>query len=353
MIGLQANAPLFFLGSGLSALCAWALLSRRPGWGLDHPDEARKMHLGPKPRTGGLALFVAWIVIGWFQGQPAAIWLGGVLLFLLGFCDDLVRVDSRRKLLVQVAAAALTHALGLRIESWPFFSGTVVDLPWMLSFSLTLLWLVGWTNAMNLIDGLDGLATGIVMIGMGFLSVLTPGGGGMAWGMAGAAAGFLLFNFPRARMFLGDGGAYLSGFLFAAWALVREDGRGIPFLATVLCVPLLDTVHAFLRRLVRRRPVLRGDAEHIHHQLLALGWKGPVVTIVLHLGTVLSGAVAWQALRSGGDGWGALLQVLAAGAAVIWYLAVRPTPGGAAQNSSANPASSSVAGSETVSNSST
>jgi UDP-GlcNAc:undecaprenyl-phosphate GlcNAc-1-phosphate transferase len=353
MSGLPPNATIFLLGSGLSALCAWILLCRRPGWGMDPADEPRKMHAVARPRIGGLALFVAWIAAGLVCGQPAVLWVGGSLLFALGFCDDLVRVNSYRKLQVQGLAALLTYAMGLRLESLPTLSGAPFELPWFLSLPLTLFWLVGWTNAMNLIDGIDGLATGLVMTGMAFLTGILPEGGLLAWGVAGAAAGFFGFNFPRARMFLGDGGAYLSGYLFAAFSLTAGQGRGVPFLATVLCVPLLDTGYAFIRRIMRGHPVLRGDAEHIHHRLRALGMKGPAVTTALVGVTALSGWFAWRSVGSGGSGWPELLTVLGLGGSGIWWLAGRQSPGGVDQNNSARPTSSSVAGSETVSNSST
>jgi UDP-GlcNAc:undecaprenyl-phosphate GlcNAc-1-phosphate transferase len=355
MSGLPPNPTIFLLGSGISALCAWMLLRGRAGarWGMDHADEPRKTHGEPKPRIGGLAIFPAWLAVGLSCGQPLAITVGGILVFLLGFGDDLVRLNSRKKLLAQILVALLTFAMGLRLESLPSLAGTPVELPWAISLVLTVGWIVGWTNAMNLIDGLDGLATGILLIGMAFAATIVPNGGGLAWGVAGAAAGFFWFNFPQARMFLGDGGAYLGGYLLAAFSLTAADGRGIPFLATVLCVPLLDTVYAFLRRAWRRLPVMKGDAEHIHHHLRALGWSSPVVALALHAVTIGAGSVAWFTVPRGDSGWNGLLGVLLAGGSGIWYLASRPNPRGIDQNNSASPASSSVAGSETVKSSST
>ncbi len=354
MSGLPPNMILFLLGCGISALCAWILL-RHVGsrWGIDLADEPRKTHEGPTPRIGGLAIFPAWITVGFLCGQPLAIAVGATLLFLLGFGDDLVRLNSSRKLQAQVVVGVITFALGLRMASLPSLSGGSMELPWMISLVLTVGWIVGWTNAMNLIDGLDGLATGIILIGMAFTAMILPGGGGVAWGVAGAAAGFFWFNFPRAKMFLGDGGAYLAGYLFAVLSLTAPGGRGVPFLATLLSVPLLDTAFAFLRRAWRGLPVMKGDAEHIHHHLRAFGWKSPVVALVLHGATAVAGAVAWVAFQNGGSGWKGLIGVLLAGGSGIWFLATRPNPAGIDQNNSASPASSSVAGSETVSSSST
>jgi UDP-GlcNAc:undecaprenyl-phosphate GlcNAc-1-phosphate transferase len=278
--------------------------------------------------------------------------VGAGLLFLLGFGDDLVRLNSQRKLQAQIGIVIVSYCLGLRLDTLPSFSGTPVHLPWGLSLPLTVLWLTGWTNAMNLIDGLDGLATGIAMIGMAFLAVLGPEHG-MAWGICGAAAGFLCFNFPRARMFLGDGGAYLLGFLFGALALMDSAGRGVPFLVTALAVPLLDTIFAFGRRAWRGLPVMKGDAEHVHHQLRALGWNGTTAVLALHGITVLSGMVAWWALHLPGGGWLGLVWVTLAAGGGLGYILHRPAVAPEVQNSSAKPASSSVVGSDTVSSSST
>ena len=154
-------------------------------------------------------------------------------------------------------------------------------------------------------------------------------------------------------MFLGDGGAYLLGFLFGALALLDADGRGVPFLITVLAVPLLDTIFAFGRRAWRRLPVMKGDAEHMHHQLRAQGF-GATATAAILLGiTLLSGLVGWGSLHLAGGGWAGLAWVILAGGAGAVYFGKRSGLKVADQNNSAKPASSSVVGSETVSSSST
>ena len=355
MTGLTQNLGMLALGAILSAATAAVLLRIRrdsAGWALDHADEPRKTHEGAIPRIGGLVIFPAVLLSLLLADASLPVVIGAILLFLLGFGDDLIRLNSRRKLEAQVAVAILCYALGLRFDTLPSWSGAPVALPWIVALPLTVAWLAGWTNAMNLIDGLDGLATGIAMIGMAFLSLIVPEPS-LVWGIAGAAAGFFGFNFPRARMFLGDGGAYLLGFLFGALALLGPGGRGVPFLITVLAVPLLDTIFAFGRRAWRRVPVMKGDAEHVHHQLRSLGLSSAMAVLLLHGMTILSGLMAWWACGLPGGGWAGIAWVFLAAGAGARYALRRSAPKGDDQNNSAKPASSSVVGSDTVRSSST
>jgi UDP-GlcNAc:undecaprenyl-phosphate GlcNAc-1-phosphate transferase len=173
--GIFQNLAMLALGTAVSMAGSVMLLRSRlwaKGWGLDHADEPRKTHQGAIPRVGGAAIFPAVLAVGLPSHETLPLTVGAVLLFLLGFGDDLVRLNSRRKLQAQIAVAILCYSLGLRLDTLPSFSGAPMALPWAISLPLTVLWLTGWTNAMNLIDGLDGLATGIAMIGMAFLSTL-------------------------------------------------------------------------------------------------------------------------------------------------------------------------------------
>lgn len=284
-------AALFF-GGGFA--CAWALtqvLVRRGkrGFGLDHPDEHRKRHTLATPRTGGAAIFVAValmfgaIILLPLEKLPMApaLLLCNGLIFALGFCDDLKAMNSRLKLLGQIAIAVLAWALGLRIELLANPFGGEFQLSGAVSLLATVLWLVSVPNIINLIDGMDGLATGLglfLCITLGIVGLLSPfqqAMGILCIGVAGALAAFLIFNFPPAKIFLGDGGAYLIGFFIASISLGTSQKSHI---AASLCVtlialglPLLDTAFAIARRWFRGVPVMRGDAEHFHHQLLGLG----------------------------------------------------------------------------------
>jgi UDP-GlcNAc:undecaprenyl-phosphate GlcNAc-1-phosphate transferase len=343
---LVSFAGAFLVAAAVTAVAAGVFgRDRFGGRGLDVADEPRKRHAGVVPRVGGLGICAAFAFVAWREGVSPAAWFGGLALFALGFGDDLVRLNSRRKLVAQLLVAAACHALGLRWDGWP--GGMWVSLP------VTVAWIVGWTNAMNLIDGLNGLAAGIAGLGLAAAAWLLPDSG-MALGMAGAAAGFFGFNFPRARVFLGDGGAYLFGFVAAALAL-EGSSPGNPWgpavLGMVFCVPWLDTVFAVVRRAGRRQPLMKGDAEHVHHRLRDRGW-GETGAVLALLGiTALSGAVAVAVAAADagpGRGWIGAGWVAAVGLFLAW--AGAPT---AQNSSSASPSSSSKAGSGTASSSST
>ena len=202
---------------------------------------------------------------------------GGTLLFLVGAWDDRYYLNAWQKLPVQIVAGALAIWAGFTIDYFTNpFTLTTHDVPVWISWSITLFWIVGVTNAMNLIDGLDGLAAGIGAIISGTLAVICWQAGQMtgvvvAVAMLGALIGYLPFNFPPARIFLGDAGALFIGY---ALALVSLQGYRkaallsfiVPLLA--LAVPLLDTALSIIRRLRMGRGIFHADRLHMHHRLL-------------------------------------------------------------------------------------
>ena len=292
-------AGFFGMAGIVSMIVTLFILKNQQTLGVDLPNSRRKTHERPVSRLGGGALIAALS-----SGMLVALQTGGIewsrwwpillcnaLIFGVGFLDDLKPLGARTKLVGQVGTAIILFAMGVSIDmlSNPFGEGTI-NLGWW-SLPLTVLWLVAIPNIVNLIDGMDGLATGfgmficltLAMVGhfslqqdVVYVSLI----------MAGALGGFLIFNFPPARIFLGDGGAYLVGFFIASTALLTSNKGSIIaallVMMVALGVPILDTLFAILRRAVRGVPIFKADAEHIHHRLIVLGYTKGQALIAMY-----------------------------------------------------------------------
>jgi UDP-GlcNAc:undecaprenyl-phosphate/decaprenyl-phosphate GlcNAc-1-phosphate transferase len=261
------------------------------GW-YDQARSSRKVHARPIPRLGGTAivlafnapitalLFVDSSVALIFREQRDLIlglYVGGFAIAALGFYDDLYGANARLKFSVQTAVALLLYAIGFRIEilSWPFgppLALGVVALPF------TILWIVGVINAMNLIDGLDGLAGGVALfvVATNFILAFARHDVLVSLAMAalgGAVLGFLIFNFNPASIFMGDTGSMFLGFVLAAVAVKTSTKSGttvamlVPIIA--LGLPIMDTFLAVARRAILGRSLFDADKDHIHHRLMS------------------------------------------------------------------------------------
>jgi UDP-GlcNAc:undecaprenyl-phosphate GlcNAc-1-phosphate transferase len=276
---------------GLGLCICWALIGiilRRAEFGLAGQRDFHHSHKEPIPRLGGLAMISAFIVvalaIAFFTPVPASgenalrvIVLSSLAMFVLGFWDDLRPLGAKIKFLAQIAIASSVYLCNIRIELFREpFTGT--DLPLgAFGYVATVLWLVSLTNLINLIDGIDGLAGGI-----GLMLMLLMANLGvtdrldfcalLAFGVAGALLGFLKYNYPPARIYMGDGGAYFLGFLIGILSIVNSN-KGTVAAALIapafaLALPIVDVSLAILRRGARGLPVFRPDQKHIHHHLL-------------------------------------------------------------------------------------
>lgn len=280
----------FILGFALVVITTpWIIRLAHAGIGMDAADEARKQQAMPVPRLGGmpvmLALTVGLILILSQQPLRSGDWFpiftGAVLMYTIGLWDDVSRLGAKIKLLGQVATASLVWVLGLSIERFSLPGYGQIDLG-IWSGPVTVFWLIAIPNIVNLIDGFDGLAGGLGMImalTLGIVGVKTEHFA-VAWfsfTMAGALLGFLVFNFPPARIYLGDGGAYLIGFIIAALSLASAHKGSIAavLLVTVvgLGLPILDTLFALARRAARGFPLFHADSEHFHHRLQEFGFS--------------------------------------------------------------------------------
>jgi UDP-GlcNAc:undecaprenyl-phosphate/decaprenyl-phosphate GlcNAc-1-phosphate transferase len=258
----------------------------------DAPGE-RRVHSQPTPRLGGVAVFPATLLAVWGAlavfGVPEGLYLdgglamaallGGAILFAVGLCDDLFGVNPAAKLAAQVVAALVIVGSGLHVESLVLWPGMEVSLGWF-AIPLTVLWLVGVTNAFNLIDGLDGLAAGVSLVALSAIAIIAVTYGHtevalLCVALIGAVLGFLYFNFSPASIFLGDSGSLFVGFLLGVLALRGTLNADAAVLAVVpvlaLAIPIFDTFLAISRRWLRGVPMSSADRGHIHHRLLALG----------------------------------------------------------------------------------
>jgi UDP-GlcNAc:undecaprenyl-phosphate/decaprenyl-phosphate GlcNAc-1-phosphate transferase len=300
---------LFLLGFLVCVLLTpWVIkLANKAQMGLDAPTENRKRQTHAIPRLGGMPILCA-LSIGLLlilNTAPEAstaffpVLVGSLFMCGLGLCDDFKPLGARKKLAGQILIAVMVYWMGLRIDRVTYPGGAwIVYLPRTVSMFLTVFWLISLPNVVNLIDGFDGLAGGLGM----FMAVTLGIAGWMneqrpvawyAFTMAGALLGFLVFNFPPARIYLGDGGAYLIGFCIAALSLASSNKGSIAavMLVTVvgLGVPILDTTFALVRRAFRGFPLFHADDEHIHHRLEDLGFsKRRVIIGVYGICLVLS-----------------------------------------------------------------
>ena len=273
---------------------------------LDVPGDKRRVHRKAIPRLGGVAVylscalalstlpFVDNLLTQTLRSLGPDLYLAfvpGTLVFLLGVYDDLRGTNATVKFVTLGLIASLFFAMGGRVDALSVpFVGTV-QLPLVISYLVTLLWLVGIANAFNLIDGIDGLASGAALFASLVILVLSAAQGRplmivVALVLCGSLAGFLRYNFNPASIFLGDSGALFVGFMLAALSVLGTQ-KAVTAIAVVVPIlafgfPMVDTAMTMGRRLVSRRPVFEGDNEHIHHMLLARGWSQRKVVLVLY-----------------------------------------------------------------------
>lgn len=282
---------------------------------LDQPD-ARKVHKVPTPLWGGLAVFAAFLgtvllVLGTVgTGRPLGATLthgliglmfGGACMVGIGMWDDRFGMPARIKLLAQIGVALVIIGSGVRIDylSIPF-KGIVYLHGWQ-AVALTLFWLVGITNAINLLDGLDGLVAGVAFSSaVIFLVVAALNGHWLTVvimaALAGCALGFLKYNFNPAQIFMGDTGSLFLGLMFAGWSILgllkttATVALGVP-VVVIMGVPILDTCFAILRRGLSHQPIFKPDKGHLHHRLLGLGMSQRQAVLFIYAVNTMFGLV--------------------------------------------------------------
>ena len=283
---------------------------------LDVPLDGRRIHRRAVPRLGGVALYLSCLAalsvlpfvdnlltqtLSGFKSEFLTLFVPATLVLLLGAYDDLRGTNATVKFIGLGLIATLFYAMGGRIDALSIPLVGSVQLPTAVSFIVTVVWLVGIANAFNLIDGLDGLASGAALFSsLVILGVSVSGDRSLtivvALVLCGALAGFLRYNFNPASIFLGDSGSLFTGFLLAALSVLgtQKATTAVAIVVPILAFgfPVVDTAMTMARRLVSRKPVFQGDSEHIHHMLLARGWSQRRAALVLYGVCALFGLVA-------------------------------------------------------------
>ena len=250
---------------------------------IDIPKDERRMHSKPIPTMGGLAIFVAFAfgVLAFvdLDSTYVGLLIGALMIIILGIFDDIYDLKPYIKLLGQICAALVVCFSGVVLEKITWFDQIVFFGNW--AIPITVLWIVAVTNTINLIDGLDGLACGIVaissfaLLAVSLLSAGNPTVTVVAAVLAGACLGFLPYNLNPAKIFMGDAGAMFLGFILSVISIQgffkvnAVVSFGIPFL--VLGLPIVDTAFAIIRRLVKGQHPFRADRKHLHHRLIDMG----------------------------------------------------------------------------------
>lgn len=281
--------PLYIYGFLMAMVLAYLVtpLVMKLAWkigAIDMPGEARRVHKKPMPRLGGLAIYIAFIIVGlitlplklpYVQGM----FLGATVIVIVGILDDIYNLPAKVKLVGQIVAAVVLLLFGIKVQLVTNPFGGMILLG-KLAIPATLFWVVGITNTLNFIDGLDGLAAGIAAIAafammLVNLSLEQTNGAVVMAILAGAAIGFLPYNFNPAKIFMGDTGAMFLGFVLAAQAIegAVKSATAIALIVPILALglPIFDTAYAILRRFVNGKPIMQADKGHVHHRLLAIG----------------------------------------------------------------------------------
>jgi UDP-GlcNAc:undecaprenyl-phosphate GlcNAc-1-phosphate transferase len=316
MINYTLLILVFVISLGISYLLTPLMRKIALKTGILSKPGPRAVHTRSIPYLGGLAIYLAFIVgalvvlkvnqqfrMG-FSQKLAGLFIAGTFIVLLGLWDDVKNIRPITKLIGQIVSALILFAYGFRVELLTNpFTGTEMQLPLLLSILITIAWIVGLVNAMNLIDGLDGLAAGIVFIVAGSLlfidlflnNYITVF---LLAALAGSALGFLRFNFYPAKIFMGDAGSMSLGLILASIALVESQHKSatatvllVPI--TALTIPIYDTFMAFFRRLFKKGSIFKADKKHLHHRLLSTGLTQKQIVLFMYLVTLYLGVFAF------------------------------------------------------------
>ncbi len=283
---------------------------------IDVPKDARRMHKKPIPRLGGLAIYGGFLcsilIFGPLDETMLCVLLGAAIIVALGIFDDVLALGAKLKFVVQIVAAAIPVCIGnLQIGLFTNLN-PLSDTPFVhlgiLAVPVTIIWIVGITNAVNLIDGLDGLAVGvssiaaITMLAVALLTGNMPIAITMA-ALAGACIGFMPYNLNPAKIFMGDTGSTFLGYMLATVSIMglfkfyAVISFAVPFL--ILGLPIFDTANAIIRRVAAGRSPMSPDRGHVHHKLIDMGFNQKQAVAILYAISATLGLTAVVLTSSG------------------------------------------------------
>lgn len=289
----------------LSGLCTWLVrrTARQRGWMVaPRPD---RWHREPTALFGGVGIFVA-LAIGIVAFVPLTMQTIGLLaltagMFAVGLADDIWDLSPQTKLVAQLAAGLLLYRLGFHFNA---------DFPWLVDLVIVVFWVVALTNAMNLLDNMNGLCAGTAAIAAFFRCLLylqdgNATGAAVSAIFCGAVLGFLVFNFPRASIFMGDAGSFVIGFVLAAINLTSYEAYSksvfsiLFFPVLVLALPIFDTAFVSVVRWFSGRAISQGGRDHASHRLVAVGLSETMAVVILYGISIASGTMAFMLYRVG------------------------------------------------------
>lgn len=300
-----ADTNFFYIALGvvsaiLSAFATWILKVLALKYNLVDKINERKIHSGQIPRLGGTAIWISFsltfafahLLFPQYSVAPPSLQpliVGAFLSLVLGTFDDIFTISAKMKLLFQITIGLVVWALGFKfyLLLLPFDISLELGL---LSLPITIIWIVLCMNVINLIDGLDALCSGLTITALGAILLLDATDNLLTYGfvlvpLIGATIGFIVHNFPPAKIFLGDGGSYFLGFClaFLIGNVSNTETGSIHILpaALLLGVPLVDTTIAIIRRLIRKKPIFQADNGHLHHRFLNQGFSTKKTLLVM------------------------------------------------------------------------
>ncbi len=276
---------------------------------VDLPDGQRKVHKGPVALLGGIAIFLSfWLVVGYLAvfnpilgidilaSKLFWVFIASIILIILGVFDDIKQLSPKLRLLVTAVACIIAILGGLSLEKITNPFGGIIQLNslFILADLIVFIWLMGMMYTTKVLDGLDGLTTGIALIAAVMIFFLTntqkyfqPNVGLIALIFAGCLLGFLIFNFHPAKIFLGEPGSLFVGFILGVLAIIA--GGKLATALLVMAVPVLDLARVIYTRLKHKQPLFKGDREHLHYRLLDIGWSQRQVVFLYYLIALLFG----------------------------------------------------------------
>ena len=321
--------------AGLTPVCI--KLAPKVG-AMDVPKDSRRVHKKPIPRFGGPAIFLGFLssalLLRPLDTQMLGVYIAGALMLAVGIADDIFDIPARVKLIGQLACGAILWVDSLQIRGMANFlpiGPGYIRFSSGVSLLVTLIWIVAITNCINLMDGLDGLASGIVLIASLSIAYISYHTGremtlGMILAVAGACLGFLIFNFNPAKIFMGDSGSNLLGLLLASISMIGDaPTKSVTLFSPVMpmiiiAVPIFDTVVAVIRRTTHHRSFFEADKGHLHHRILAMGFGQRRTVLTLYCICAILGVagILWSMKMK----FEALLLIGVAGVLIFIFLGI-------------------------------